>query len=202
MKLHLAYRYLVTKIFWLKRFKNIGVKSFIFRPFLISNPQFISVGDRCIIRDGARLEVIHNSSSQRVPALNIGNNVNIEQGVHIVCQSNIEIEDYVSITPYCVIVDTEHPFNDPDKLPKIGDRINFDETKKVRIGRGTFVGAHSIILPGVNIGRGCVIGAGSVVTKNIPDYSLASGNPARVIKRFDPIDRMWKIVDKYELKNI
>ena len=56
---------------------------------------------------------------------------------------------------------------------------------KVCIGDNVWIGAGAIILPGVTIGNNVVIGAGSVVTKNIPAYSLAVGNPCRVIKRID-----------------
>ncbi|MDB5561779.1 MAG: O-acetyltransferase LpxA-like protein [Hyphomicrobiales bacterium] len=51
-----------------------------------------------------------------------------------------------------------------------------------RIGRRCFIGARSIILPGIEIGDECVIGAGSVVTKSIPPRSLVAGNPARIIR--------------------
>lgn len=50
------------------------------------------------------------------------------------------------------------------------------------IGSQCFIGANSIIMPGIKIGNNCVIGAGSVVTKDVPDNSIAAGNPARVIK--------------------
>ena len=52
-----------------------------------------------------------------------------------------------------------------------------------RIGRRCFIGARSIILPGIEIGDECVIGAGSVVTKNLPPRSLVAGNPARILRR-------------------
>lgn len=52
-----------------------------------------------------------------------------------------------------------------------------------RIGRRCFVGARSIILPGVEIGDECVIGAGSVVTRSVPPRSLVAGNPARILRR-------------------
>jgi maltose O-acetyltransferase len=60
--------------------------------------------------------------------------------------------------------------------------LNYTKIGRVRIGKETFVGACSIILPGVTIGNNVIIGAGSVVTKDIPDNSVAVGNPARVIE--------------------
>jgi acetyltransferase-like isoleucine patch superfamily enzyme len=52
---------------------------------------------------------------------------------------------------------------------------------RIEIGEETFVGARSIIMPGVMIGRNCVVGAGSVVTKDVPDYTVVVGTPARKI---------------------
>ena len=185
------WRFLVTKIYWSNKLESIGGKVIIYKPILIQNPKRISIGSRTLIRDHARLEVVNRSNVSKQPHLRIGNDVNIEQGVHIICQGEVIIEDEVSITPYCVIVDTDHPFNDPDKQPKIGSRLNSDENSRVRIGKGSFIGAHSVILPGVDIGRGCVIGAGSIVTKNVPDYCLVSGVPARIVRRFDTQSRNW-----------
>ncbi|WP_422039312.1 acyltransferase [Roseibium sp.] len=50
------------------------------------------------------------------------------------------------------------------------------------IGDYTFIGANSVILPGVRVGNHCIVGTGSIVTKDIPDHSVAVGNPARVVK--------------------
>ena len=63
--------------------------------------------------------------------------------------------------------------------------------KEVVIGRESHIGANSVVVAGVEIGERCQIGAGSVVTKNIPPYSVAVGNPARVIKRYDPENKTW-----------
>lgn len=57
------------------------------------------------------------------------------------------------------------------------------EEKPVYIGDGSWIGARAIILPGVHIGKGSVVAAGAVVTKNVPDYSVVAGNPARVVKQ-------------------
>lgn len=57
--------------------------------------------------------------------------------------------------------------------------------RPVLIKEGAWIGAHAIVLPGVCIGRYAIVGAGSVVTKDIPDYGVAVGNPARVIRTLD-----------------
>lgn len=61
----------------------------------------------------------------------------------------------------------------------------------VSIGNGCWIGEKVIILPGVTIGNKCVIGAGSVVTKNVPSYCIAVGNPAKVIKKYDLEKGIW-----------
>ena len=60
------------------------------------------------------------------------------------------------------------------------------------------IGANSVVLAGVTVGKRCQIGAGSVVTKDIPPYSVAVGNPARVIKQFNPETQQWEKVTKTE----
>ncbi|MCC8195496.1 MAG: acyltransferase [Ruminococcus sp.] len=61
----------------------------------------------------------------------------------------------------------------------------FKAVKSVKIGKNTFIGQRSIILPGVEIGDNCVIGAGSIVSKNIPSNSVCAGVPAKVIANTD-----------------
>lgn len=65
------------------------------------------------------------------------------------------------------------------------------DKKEVFIGEDTHIGANSVVVAGVHIGKRCQIGAGSVVTKDIPDFSVAVGNPAKVIKRFDKEKQQW-----------
>lgn len=194
MDVHLLVRYAITRLFWARRLAAIGKRSILYRPMMVKHLRYISVGAHTGIREGARLEVILRPEVMQAPRLAIGDHVNIEQGVHIICQGQVTIEDHVSITPYCVIADTDHPFNDPDQLPKIGSRLNTCADSFVRIGRGSFIGAHSIILPNVTIGCGCVIGAGAVVTRSVARYSLAVGAPARVVRRFNVVTRVWEAV--------
>jgi acetyltransferase-like isoleucine patch superfamily enzyme len=171
---------------------HVGRRSIIYRPMLVVGGSNISIGHRSAIREFSRLETIAQTGNAWTPRLKIGNEVNIEQGVHIVCHCEVTIGDRVSITPYCVIVDTEHPFDEPGH-GKIGARLP-TQPSYVRIGEGSFIGAHSVVLPNVTIGRFCVIGAGSVVSRDVPDYAVAAGSPARVIKVFDPNIREWRKV--------
>jgi maltose O-acetyltransferase len=64
-------------------------------------------------------------------------------------------------------------------------RKTLENALPVSIGDDCWIGGNSVICPGVSIGKGCVIGAGSVVTKNIPDNSLAVGNPAKIIRKLN-----------------
>ena len=63
---------------------------------------------------------------------------------------------------------------------EIGERVGYIH-KPVEIGEYTFIGGGAAVLPGMKIGKGCVVGVNSVVTKNIPDYAIVAGVPARII---------------------
>lgn len=64
------------------------------------------------------------------------------------------------------------------------------QAESIRVKNGAWIGANSIILPGVTIGRNSVVGAGAIVTKSIPDYCIAVGSPARIIKKIEQIERL------------
>lgn len=80
-----------------------------------------------------------------------------------------------------------HGYKDGTKNSSI-QKLNIKQTI---IGEDSHIGANSVVLAGVQIGKRCQIGAGSVVTKNIPDYSVAVGNPAKIIKRYNFDKAEW-----------
>lgn len=174
------YHRVKTQVWYRPFFRRLGRGSVIRRPILISNPHCIEIGERVLIRDGARLEVIV-LPGRPAPTLRIGSGVNIEQNVHIVCHHRVVIGPNVSITANCAIVDTTHPFEGLPPGGKIGERIQPDEAF-VEIGEGAFVGIGTVILPNVSIGAGTVVGANSVVTGPLPDHCCAAGAPARVLR--------------------
>lgn len=63
--------------------------------------------------------------------------------------------------------------------------------KEVKIGPYSFIGGGSVVMPGVTIGKGCVVGVNSVVTKDLPDYSIAVGNPAKIIGNTQDVDEKY-----------
>lgn len=190
----LSNAYYLLKTQWLYRFMfgSIGRHTIIRRPLLIRNPRHIQIADHVFIRDGVRLEVVNERPAIR-PLLSIGAHTNIEQNVHIVCHNRILIGSGVSITGHCFIVDVTHPYENTREPMKIGLRI-LDDDSYVEIGDGAFIGVGSVILPNVRIGRHAVIGANSVVRSDVPDYAVAAGAPATVIRHYDTATDTWLTV--------
>ncbi len=111
--------------------------------------------------------------------ISIGNNVSINRkcsifGSYYDKSTLIVIGNNVAIAPEVKIFSASHDYQDIS-LPDYGEGIYIEDY--------VWIGGGAIILPGVKIGKGSVIGAGSIVTHDIPDWSVAVGNPARVIKK-------------------
>lgn len=111
----------------------------------------------------------------------IGNNVVFNNSCSIICdRSEISIGDDCLFGPNCDIFDSD--FHDLSPSKRKSTEYN---VKKVRIGKNVFLGANVKVLKGVEIGDNSVVGANSVVTCSLPSNSIAAGNPAKVIKKFD-----------------
>jgi len=115
----------------------------------------------------------------------IGNNVLIHTQCHLT--SGLIIEDWVFVAPEFVGA------NDPDMLHGRRHLRKF-VPKAPRIKFGTAVAVNVTVLPGVVIGRECIIGAHSIVTKDIPDFSIAYGVPAKVVKT---VDEKWRLPEEF-----
>lgn len=179
LTLRYFYWRLKTRLFYSLMFKKLGSGSCIYQPMFISNADCIEIGECVSIRDGVRLEAVRDPFG-RTPLLTIGSNTMIEQGVHIVCHNRLTIGRDVAIAARCAIVDVTHSY--PNGCSgNIGSNIANDDSF-VEIGDGAFLGYGSVILPNVRVGKRAVIGANSVVTCDIPDFSIAAGVPAKVIR--------------------
>lgn len=116
--------------------------------------------------------------------ISVGKNVVVRPSTMMFADefAEIIIEDHVMMGAGAHFYVNNHRFDRRD-VPLITQ--GYYDSKGIRVREGAWIGANSIILPGVVIGKNSVIGAGSVVTKSIDDYSIAVGCPARVIGRID-----------------
>lgn len=106
---------------------------------------------------------------------------------HIYATKSIHIGKKVLIADKVYISDNLHGYENPE-LPIIDQPIV--QKKPVIIGDGSWIGENVCII-GASVGKHCVIGASAVVTKDIPDYCVAVGTPAKIIKRYDTKTKKW-----------
>lgn len=100
-------------------------------------------------------------------------------GANSILDGSITIGDNVMMGEECVILHHNHRF---DRLDIPMCQQGFYEAQPVRIGNDVWIGIRVTILPGVTVGNHCIIGAGAVVTKDVPDYAIVGGNPARILR--------------------
>lgn len=130
----------------------------------------------------ARLETVKVYGGKNYNGkLVISDGVNIGQGAHIIASSLLNIEKNATLSSYVFISDCHHSYEDIETNIMEQPLI----VKPIRIGEGCLIGRGVAILAGASIGKHSVIGANSVVTSEIPDYCVACGIPAKVIKKYD-----------------
>lgn len=156
-----------------------GSKSRI-EPFAkLTAPHLVCIGSRVHICEHAWL----NSKDDRgngEPTLTIGDGTYIGRFVHINAWREVIIEKDVLIADRVFISDADHKFEDLEiPISRQGDEYK----GSVIIKSGSWLGIGAVILPGVTIGLNSVVGANSVVTKDVPDYTIVAGIPARIIKQ-------------------
>lgn len=160
-------------------------------PIDIRGKKSIDFGTNLTTGKYCRLETLNDYNNK---TLIFGNNVQINDFVHITAYKNIIIEDNVLIASKVYISDTVHGsyslkyHSNPEEIVK--DRELF--FKEVRICKNVWIGENVSILPGVTIGKNSIIGANSVVCKNIPENVIAVGAPVKIVKRYNPKTEKWE----------
>jgi len=144
---------------------------------LLAGERRIEIGDMVVIGSGCWLQTLADQDN-RCPAISIGSHTTIEGAGVISAVRAVTIEDSVLIARNVYISDHSHEYRDT-AIP-IRDQ-GLAGIMPVRVGRGAWIGQNVVICPGVTIGRGAVIGANSVVKKDVPDFCVAVGSPARVV---------------------
>lgn len=151
----------------------------------ITGHRFISVGQGTLLGKHIVLTAFEKRGDQTFqPRICIGDHCILGEHMHITAVGNVKIGNSLLAGRFCLITDNSHGMINYEELSThpIDRPLSH---KDVSIGDNVWLGDAVRILPGVTIGNGCIIGAGSIVTKDVPDFCVAAGNPARIIKRLN-----------------
>lgn len=164
------------------RLGKVGHWCDIRKGMIVNNPSKIAIGDYVRIDRDSRLSCFSMGGILIEDGCSIGQHFSAIAGGDICIKKNTLIASYVAI------VAENHGMD-----PEYGKPYSHQPLVKqdVVIGENCWIGEKVVVLPGVTIGDWCVIGACSVVNKDVPPYSVAVGNPAKVIKRYNFETHSW-----------
>ena len=178
-----------------KKFGKFGTGSIILFPITtIFNENYIHIGKDTMIGEHVALSagMMPGQKCLTNPVVKIGDRCLIGRGTGIVGHLSIDIGDDVWTGHHVYITDQNHGYEKVD-LP-ISEQTQVE--RPVSIGDGSWLGAGVVVLPGATIGKHVAVGANSVVTGNLPDYCVAVGSPARVIKQYSSTSG-WVVADEF-----
>lgn len=180
IKVILSYSY---NLFPLLRLKKVGKWIDIRKGLRVNSPRNIIIGNR------VRIDRMSRLSSYEGGRILIEDDCYIGQFFSVMAGGDVKIGKNTLIASYVAVISENHNMN-----PESGIRYGNQPLIKnnVEIGENCWIGEKVTILPGVSIGEWSIVGAGSVVNKTIPPYSIAVGNPARVIKIYNFEKHRWE----------
>ena len=174
------------------QFRQCGPGTRISPPFRFANLSRINLGAGVMIHRDCWIHVRDDPAGDKSePAIVIKSNTGIGMGATLSAMRRIVIGEHVMLARNVYISDHAHAFEDMN-LPIALQGIA--KVGEVEIGDSTWLGQNACVLPGVRIGRHCVVGSNSVVTHDVPDFCVAAGVPAKVIKRYNVETRVWEKV--------
>lgn len=175
-----------------REFASFGEGSIISRPLIpIANKHLITIGSNTTILPGLRLQ-LYPELVDTLPHVSIGSNCYMGYNISILAGADIRIGDNVLMASNILLSSENHGMDPESDVPYMSQALM---SERVEIGDGCWIGERAMIMPGVKIGVKSIIGAGSVVTKNVPDYCVAVGNPAKIIKKYDFNTHRWEKLD-------
>ena len=171
-----SFDYLMRRVLLRALCKSAGNELQVGPNVVLKHPETMEFGDSVFIGAQAMIQGRFDG------ACRIGNHVWIGPQAYFDAR-NLVLEDYVGWGPGAKVLGSEHT-GDPIDQPIIATPLTI---KAVVIGFGADIGTNATILPGVHVGANAIIGAGAVVNHDVPDYAVAAGVPAKIIRsRRDP----------------
>lgn len=175
---------------------KVGKKTYIGRNVTLRHPHKITIGKGTIVDDNTVLDAKGGDKSSLTIGddcfissfsiltmkngnIGLGNNVKVGTFCRLAISTNLTIEDDVMIASHCYIGIESYRYSGHEDIKKMGKELRGG----VLLKKGCWIGAGSMILDGVTVGEGAIVGAGSLVMEDVPDYSVAYGSPAKVVKK-------------------
>jgi acetyltransferase-like isoleucine patch superfamily enzyme len=178
------------RLLYSRRFARFGQSTHLLFPTGVDGVERIALGDDVYIAHACYLAAVPHTGAAEC-RLDIGTGSRIGKFNHIYATRRVVLEPYVLTANGVYISDNLHEYGDI-RRPVLRQPIR--QTADVVIGEGSWIG-HNACVIGARVGRHCVIGANAVVRSDIPDYSVAVGAPAVVVRRYDPASESWKATD-------
>lgn len=172
-----------------RQFKEIGKGARVWYP-CITNRQTrasMAIGEDSQILQNSRIWCYEQKGLAK-PQIRIGKHCYLGYHLSILAGADVTIDDWVLMASDILITTESHGMDPESEIAYMDQPLT---VAPVHIKSGCWIGEKVVIMPGVTIGQKCIVGAGSIVTKDIPDYSIAVGNPARVIKQYDFETHQW-----------
>lgn len=166
-------------------FRILGEGAFLYRPFRIDGAEMIELGPKTVFQRGGWLYC--SGVDGLAASLRIGEGCVFGYNNHITAVRDVQIGSNVLTANNVYISDNVHGYEDISK-PVMHQPVRFK--RAVVIGDGCWIGENACIM-GARIGKNCVVGANAVVTTDMPNYSVAVGVPAIVVRQYDPHLRQW-----------
>lgn len=162
----------------------VGRNVLLSKDIYFKNPKYIKIGNKCQIGPECRIEAWDYYAGKKFnPQIEFGIDVRINSKCHIGAINKISIGNNVLIGSNVMIMDHSHGKNEYGEMKLHPSKRQLYSKGPVIIGCNCWLGENVVVLPNVSIGDFSVIGANAVVTKDIPPFSVAVGNPAKVVKR-------------------
>ena len=192
MLYHVVVRRDVLGPFGISKFGSVGAGAIIYRPEVLDrNTKNVYVGAGTTILTGSRIQLYPVEGN--MPKIVFGEKCYIGYHNTFLAAADIAIGNEVLMASN-ILISSENHSTDPESDTSYMDQPL--KTGPVHIGDGVWLGERVMVMPGVTIGKKCVIGGGSVVTRDIPDYCIAVGSPARVVKTYDFDKHEWVAVSR------
>lgn len=170
-----------------REFADFGGSVFVFEGAEFMNKRLIAIESDVVIQRHCYIAASDDGARTGDVRISIGDGSNIGPRNHIFAAQSVRIGRKVISGPNVFISDCTHEYSDV-RIPVIDQEVRV--VNNTSVGDDSWLGINSIIM-GCSVGRHCIIGANSVVLSDIPDYCVAVGNPARIVRHYDRQSQSW-----------